>query len=529
MTLPFLLSVLIFLPLLAGAFVLLFGEDDHPAFARGAALAATVTNFLISLTLLVPGLRFEEKAAWLPQLGIGYHLRVDGLSLWLILLVTLLTPIAILASWKLIQARAKVYYGCMLLLAGGMVGVLTAMDLFLFYVFWEVMLIPAFFLVGAFGGANAGRVTMKFVIYTMVGSLLMLVGIVFVGYHHFAATGVWSFNLLDLYGATYPSLGVAGAAIATHGHWAFLAFALAFLIKAAMFPLHTWLPDTYTEAPAPVTFMLSAVMAKLGIYGLLRIAIPLFPDAARDFSPFLIALCVIGVIYAALIALVQDDIKRLVAYASVSHLGIITMGVFTTSAVAVSGAVLHMVAHALTTGALFLLVGFLYERKGTTQIAAYGGITKTIPVFATVFLLVTLASVGLPGLAGFVGEFMIFLGTFGDHPVAAAVATLSIILGASYMLWMFQRTMFGPVTTNENANLPDMNAREGLAFAPLVVLIVVVGVYPQLLLSKINPAVNGFLTLTRPAATQAIVPVPTVESKAVLQTSDLVHGTGGMH
>lgn len=532
MTLPFLLSVLIFLPLVAGAFVLLFGEDDHPGFARGAALAATVTNFLISLTLLAPGLRFEEKAAWLPQLGIGYHLRVDGLSLWLIFLVTLLTPIAILASWKLIQSRAKVYYGCMLLLAGGMIGVLTAMDLFLFYVFWEIMLIPAFFLVGAFGGSNAGKVTMKFVIYTMVGSLLMLVGIVYAGYQHFATTGVWSFNLLDLYGQAYPSLGVAGAAIATHGHWAFLAFALAFLIKAAMFPFHTWLPDTYTTAPAPVTFLLSAVMAKLGIYGMLRLAIPLFPDAARDFAPLFITLCVIGVIYAALIALVQEDAKRLVAYASISHLGIITMGIFTTSPQAVSGAVLHMVAHALTTGALFLLVGFLYERKGTTAISAYGGITQTIPVFATVFLLVTLASVGLPGLAGFVGEFMIFLGTFRDHPVAAGVAVLSIILGASYMLWMFQRVMFGPVTTTENTKLADMNGREGLAFVPLVILIIVIGVYPQFLLSKVNPAVNSFLSLTRPAATRTVHAAPAakpVVAAPTHQTPDLEHGSGGIH
>jgi NADH-quinone oxidoreductase subunit M len=510
MTLTYLLSLLIFVPLVAGVLLLLFGEDDTPNFSRGAALSVAVTTMLLSLPLLAPSLRFEEKHSWLPQFGIGYFLRADGLNLWLILLVTFLTPIAILASWKLIQGKAKVYYGCMLLLMGGMIGVLTAMDLFLFYVFWEIMLIPAFFLVGVFGGANARPATMKFVIYTMVGSLLMLVGIVYVGYHHFATTGTWTFNLLALYGQTYPATGVTTAAISTYGHWAFLAFALAFGIKAAVFPFHTWLPDTYTTAPAPVTFMLSAVMAKLGIYGMLRLAIPLFPDAARDFAPFFITLCVIGVIYAALIALVQDDVKRLVAYASISHLGIIVMGVFTTSIPAVSGAVFHMVAHALTTGALFLLVGFLYERRGTTAISAFGGITKAIPVFATVFMLVTLASVGLPGLTGFVGEFMIFLGTFGQFRTAAIVATVSVILGASYMLWMFQRTMFGPLTSAENANLPDMNGREGLAFLPLCLLIVWLGLYPQLLIWRINPTVAGWMAMNKAhAAAQAVKPSDT--------------------
>jgi NADH-quinone oxidoreductase subunit M len=530
MTLPFLLSALIFLPLLAGAFVLLLGEDENPGFARGTALAVSVANMLLSLVLLAPSLRFEEKLPWLPQFGIGYHLRVDGLSLWLILLVTFMTPAAVLASWKLIQSRAKVYYGCMLLLSGGMVGVLCAMDLFLFYVFWEIMLIPAFFLVGVYGTGNARATTMKFVIYTMVGSLLMLVGVVFAGYQHFAATGVWTFDLPSLYGQAYAATGVAGAAISSVGHWAFLAFVSAFVIKAAMFPLHTWLPDTYTDAPAPVTFLLSAVMAKLGIYGILRLAIPLFPDAARDFGPFFIGLAVIGVIYGALVALVQEDAKRMIAYASISHLGIITMAVFTTSPQAVSGAVLHMIAHALTTGALFLLVGFLYERKGTTMIAAYGGITKTIPVFATVFLLVTLASVGLPGLAGFVGEFMIFLGAFRDHSTAATIATISVILGASYMLWMFQRTMFGPLTAAENTRLPDMNGRELTIFVPMALLIIFIGVYPQALLARINPAVTSYLSLTRPAPSRPFhgaTTAPAVQPAAAPHATEAAHGAGG--
>lgn len=492
MTLPHLLSVLIFLPLVAGALLLLFGDEENAGFARGAALAVAVVNFLLSLPLLAGG-AFQERFTWLESLGISYFLRVDGLSLWLILLATLATPIAILASWKLIADRAKVYYGCMLLLSGGMVGVLCAMDLFLFYVFWEIMLIPAFFLVGVFGADRRAEATTKFVIYTMVGSLLMLVGLVYTGFRYFQTTGTWSFALPDLYAMSYPAMGLEGSFMSSAGHWAFFAFVLAFAIKAALWPLHTWLPDTYTEAPAPVTFLLSAVMAKLGIYGLLRVALPLFPDAARDFAPLLIVLSVIGVIFGALVALIQDDMKRMIAYASVSHLGIILMGVFTLSPQALSGAVLHMVAHALTTGALFLLIGFLAERTGSTAIAAYSGTTKAIPVFATVFMLVTLASVGLPGLTGFVGEFLIFIGAFAQWPVAASIAAVSIILGAAYMLWMFQRVMFGPPLVTAGRRLPDMGGREGLLFVPIVALIIAIGVYPQFMLDRINPAVGDYL------------------------------------
>jgi NADH-quinone oxidoreductase subunit M len=311
-------------------------------------------------------------------------------------------------------------------------------------------------------------------------------------------TGHWSFALSSLYGMTY---------LPDAGRFAFAAFALAFAIKAAMFPLHTWLPDAYGEAPAPVTFLLSAVMSKLGLYGFLRVALPLFPHEAHYFQPVLIGLAVTGVIYAALIALVQDDAKRVIAYASVSHLGIILLAIFTLSPQALSGSVLHMVAHALTTGALFLMVGFLYERKGTTLIAAFGGITKSIPFFAGIFMLITLASVGLPGLAGFVGEFLIFLGAFGAHPVPASIATISVILGASYMLWMFQRVMFGPLTSDENRRLPDLSGREGLALLPIVALVIFIGLSPQFLLGRINPSITTYLTLMKaPAATAAQTP-----------------------
>ena len=525
MTLPYLLSILIFLPIVAGAFLLFFADDDAPGLSRGTAVSVGIANFLLSLALLAGG-AFQEKFTWIEPLGISYFLRVDGLSVWLILLVTFLTPIAVAASWHLIREKAKVYYGCMMLLSGGMVGLLCAMDLFLFYVFWEVMLIPAFFLVGIFGGARRAEATTKFVIYTMVGSLLMLVGIVYVGFRFFETTGVWSFNLLDLYGLTYPAGGVANAVFASGGHWAFAAFALAFCIKGAMFPLHTWAPDTYTTAPAPVTFLLSAAMSKMGIYGLLRVANPLFPDAARDFAPFLITLAVIGIVYAGLIAIVQDDVKRLVAYASVSHLGVILLGVFTTSMQAVSGAVLYMVAHAISTGALFLLVGFLYERRGTTQIAAFGGLTRAIPVFSTFFMIVMLASVGLPGLAGFIGEFLIVLGAFGAHRVAAAIATTTVIIGAGYMLWMFQRTMFGPLDGAENRRLADLNMREGALLLPIIALIIAIGVYPQMMLSRINPAVTDYLALMN---VKSAAPVGHQVSTPEAAPGAVVGAAGGIH
>jgi NADH-quinone oxidoreductase subunit M len=367
-----------------------------------------------------------------------------------------------------------------------MIGLLAAQDLFLFYVFWEVMLIPAFFLVGIFGGDKRVQATTKFVVYTMVGSLLMLVGIVFVGWRYYALHHAWSFDLADLQGLAMDP---------TAASVAFLAFVLAFGIKAALFPLHTWLPDTYGEAPAPVTFMLSALMAKMGVYGFLRVALPLFPGAAHAWAPVLVGLAATGVVYAAFVALVQKDAKRVLAYSSVSHLGVILLGVFTLSPQALSGAVLQMVAHALSTGALFLLVGFLYERRGTTLIDDWGGAAKAVPVLATVFMVLMLASVGLPGLSGFVGEFLIFLGAFRDHSTASIIAATSIIFGAAYMLWLYQRLMFGPENPDTLApRLPDLTWREGLVFIPMVALIITVGLAPQILLSRINPATDAYLS-----------------------------------
>jgi NADH-quinone oxidoreductase subunit M len=498
MNLPGLLSLLIFLPLVAGIVIFFISDHTDPVMERSTALVASIINGLLSLLLLAgphraPGVMnltvapYEEHYKWIQALGITYHLRSDGLSVFLILLVALLTPAAIAASWHLISGKtAHVYYGCMMLLSGGMIGLLAAHDLFLFYVFWEVMLIPAFFLVGVFGGDRRVQATTKFVIYTMVGSLLMLVGVVFVAWRYYALHHAWSFDLDDLVGLAIDP---------TAASVAFLAFVLAFGIKAALFPLHTWLPDTYGEAPAPVTFMLSALMAKMGVYGFLRVALPLFPGAAYAWAPVLVGLAATGVVYAAFVALVQKDAKRVLAYSSVSHLGVILLGVFTLSPQALSGAVLQMVAHALSTGALFLLVGFLYERRGTTLIDDWGGAAKAVPVFATVFMVVMLASVGLPGLSGFVGEFLIFLGAYRDHATASIFAATSIIFGAAYMLWLYQRLMFGPENPDTLApRLPDLTWREGLVFIPMVALIFTVGLAPQILLSRINPATDAYLS-----------------------------------
>ncbi|MEB3198465.1 MAG: NADH-quinone oxidoreductase subunit M [Candidatus Sericytochromatia bacterium] len=490
----FLTSLIVF-PLLAGLALMVFSGREDAAFSRWAALVVSVANALASFGLLAgmrPGphgldlLAFEEKRAWVESFGITYWLRVDGFSTFLIVLAAVATAVAVAASWNLARDRAHVYFGCMLMLSGAMIGVLAAADLFLFYVFWELMLIPAFFLVGLFGGPERRPAVIKFVLYTMVGSLLMLVGVVFLGWQHMQARGNWSFALDAL-------TGLPLAAGPRTAMLMFLTFVLAFGIKAALFPFHTWLPAAYSQAPMPVTFLLSAVMAKLGIYGLLRIAFPLFPAAAEQAASVLVALAVTGVVYAAFTALAQDDARLVVAYASISHLGVILLGAFSFTQQAVVGSVFHLVGHAVTTGALFLLVGFMAERRGSTLIADWGGAARVMPVFATFFMLVMLASVGLPGLSAFVGEFMILLGAWKGQAIPTALAATSIILGAAYMLWWYQRAMFGPVSQPEVARLPDLNLREGAALMPIVVAVIVLGVYPQPVVAAIAPASVRYL------------------------------------
>ncbi len=521
----FLLSLLIFLPLLAGLAILFFGDEDEQGFARWGSLVVAIANGLLSIGLLAGAERvaggiqlasFEEKRPWIDALGIQYFLRTDGMSTFLIILATACTAIAIAASWRIVSEKARIYYGCMLLLSGGMIGVLAAADLFCFYVFWEVMLIPAFFLIGVFGGEQRRPAVIKFVIYTMVGSLLMLIGITYVGWQHFVLRGSWTFAIDALYGLPFRD-GIA--------MWPFLTFLAAFGIKAALFPLHTWLPAAYSQAPMPVTFLLSAVMAKLGIYGLLRVALPIFPEAAQVAMPVLAALATAGVVYAAFVALAQEDARLVVAYASISHLGVILLGVFSLTHQAVAGSVFHMVGHAVTTGALFLLVGFMAERRGSTLIADWGGAAKTVPVFATFFMLFMLAAVGLPGLTAFIGEFMIFLGAFKQHATATAIAATSIIFGAAYMLWWYQRTMFGPVQHDGVARMADLNMREGALLMPLVLAIIGLGVFPQPMLSAIAPSTAAYLKHFGVAAD----PAPTVSPTKVGPPAHgaVTHGEAG--
>jgi NADH-quinone oxidoreductase subunit M len=424
-------------------------------------------------------MQLMERVAWMPNFGIQYIVGIDGISLFLVLLTTLLMPLAILASWS-VRDKVKEYLIFMLLLETGMLGAFVALDLFLFYVFWEVMLVPMYFLIGVWGGTRRIYAALKFVIYTMAGSLLMLVAIIYLAIRHAQVTQVMTFNLLQLYDLHLPP---------EQQMWLFLAFALSFAIKVPLFPFHTWLPDAHVEAPTAGSVILAGVLLKLGTYGFLRFAIPLFPDAALAATPYIVALAVIGIIYGAVVAMMQSDIKKLVAYSSVSHLGFVMLGLFALNMQGVQGAIYQMINHGLSTGALFLLVGMIYERRHTRMIDAFGGLWQQLPVFSTLLLVVTFSSIGLPGLNGFVGEFLILLGSFSVAPGWTAVATSGVILGAIYMLWMLRRVIFGPLVHPENQQLKDLNGRELLILTPILLLIVYMGVYPQPFLSRIEPAV----------------------------------------
>ncbi len=475
------LSLILFLPAL-GAAVLL----PIPARRRAAlfqiALGASLLALVLSLWMLyrfdpsVGAMQSVERLAWIPDYGIEYIVGVDGLSLFLVLLTALLVPIAIAASWN-IRDRVKEYLFFMLVLETGMLGALVALDLFLFYVFWEVMLVPMYFLIGVWGGERRIYAAVKFVIYTMAGSLLMLVAIIFLATRHFQVTQTLTFNLTQIAHLHLPY---------DEQMWLFLAFALSFAIKVPLFPLHTWLPDAHVEAPTAGSVILAGVLLKMGAYGFLRFAIPLFPEAALAAAPFITALAVAGIVYGALVAMMQDDLKKLVAYSSVSHLGFVILGLFAFNLQGIEGAVYQMLNHGLSTGALFLIVGMIYERRHTRMIADFGGLWKQAPILSAVFLVVTLSSIGLPGLNGFVGEFLILLGAFAVTPAWTAVAASGVVLGAIYMLWMFRRVVFGPPSRPENRPLEDLSLREIGMLAPIVVLIFFMGAYPQPFLSRIK-------------------------------------------
>ncbi len=506
-----LLSIITFLPLVGGLILLaLPGERLQ----KWWALAVSLATFAVSCLLWAwwrageAGMQFVERLPWVPQFRIQYFVGVDGLSLFLVLLTTFLTVLVLLFSWEGIGQRLKAYLFLMLLLEAGMVGVFVALDLVLFYVFWELTLIPMYFLIGGWGDPHGeykflGRVmpwriyaALKFFLYTMAGSALMLVAILVLYFQG------GTFDLLEL-----QKLGLAP----NLQLWLFIAFGLAFAIKVPLFPFHTWLPDAHVAAPTGGSVILAAVLLKMGTYGFVRFCLPLFPDATRLFTPWIAILAIIGILYAALVALVQRDVKSLVAYSSVAHLGFVMLGIFALNAQGIAAATLQMVNHGLSTGALFLLVGMLYNRRHTRMLADFGGLWKQVPVYGFLFIVVALSSAGLPGLNGFVGEFNILLAAFQANRTFAILGTLGIILAAWYLLWPIRQMLHGPLTRPENAAVKDLSVREVLTLAPIVILFFVIGLFPNLFFDKINPsaeAVVQALQQQRPAVSMVLDRMP---------------------
>jgi NADH-quinone oxidoreductase subunit M len=483
------LTAILFFPIL-GAVLLAGIPGSNRTAIRQATLAISTIHFLIALPLwwlydpAGAEYQFVERVDWVPSLGVQYHLGVDGVSVLLTLLTALLTPLAVLGSWRYIDRHVKEFHILLLVLTTGMLGVFFALDLFVFYVFWELMLVPMYFIIGVWGGEQRIYAAVKFFLYTFIGGLLMLVGILALYFQHERATGAFTTSLPDLVAADVP--GELQLAL-------FLAFAIAFAIKVPMFPFHTWLPDAHVQAPAAGSVILAGVLLKMGTFGFYRFAMPLFPEAARHALPWIAGLAVVGIIYGAMVALVQPNVKKLVAYSSVSHLGFVMLGLFALNATGVQGSVIQMVNHGLSTGALFFICGMLYERRHTYDIEDFGGLSAVMPVFAVLFMIVTLSSIGLPGLNGFVGEFLILVGMFQTHPWMTGIATAGVILAAYYMLRMFQRVMFGPVDREANRGLPDLSGREIAVLLPLVALIVWIGVYPAPFLARTGPSVDRFV------------------------------------
>jgi NADH-quinone oxidoreductase subunit M len=502
------LSLVVFLPLLA-ALPLLVVPRERVTFCRWWTLAAMTAGLAASCAALsvmhkgAAGMQLVHRVPWIPSLGVDYFLGVDGISIYLVLLTSLLGPIVVLSSWRAVGEKVREFHFLLLLLQAGMLGAFLSLDLFLFYVFWELMLIPMYLLIGVWGGPRRVYAAIKFVLYTIVGSLLMLVAILYLYFAHHAQTGTYTFDLLRLYGTelTGSQQGLL-----------FAAFALAFAIKVPVFPLHTWLPDAHVEAPTAGSVILAGVLLKLGTYGFLRLALPLFPGAAHAAQPLFLVLAVVGIVYGALVAMVQTDVKKLVAYSSVSHLGYCLLGLFAFNISGFSGSLFQMINHGLSTGALFLLVGMAYERRHTREIADFGGLARSVPWFAAAFVLVTLSSIGLPGLNGFVGEFLVLVGAFGASRVAAAVAATGVVLGAVYMLWLVRRFLFGPLVHEENRTMPDLGARESLLLLPILLFIVYLGVHPGPFLRRMEPSLQAALSLATPGPAR-------VETLRMLQLS----------
>jgi len=482
-------SITIFLPLLV---CLATALAPNLKIAKITAMAGSIVTFFASVHIWyyfnanTPGLQFVESYKWIPEFGIKYIVGVDGLSLLLIMLTTFLTPLILLSMWHLEGKSQKNFLALMLALECGMLGALMAFDMVFFYVFWEVMLIPMYFIIGIWGGKDRIYATTKFVIYTVFGSLLMLVAAIVLYHLHYEKTGFYSTSLLDLYQV---------GALAGTQMWLFAAFAIAFAIKVPLWPFHTWLPDAHTQAPTAGSVILAGVLLKMGTYGLLRFAIPLFPEAVSTFAPAIMTLGIIGIIYGALTAWMQKDAKKMVAYSSVSHLGFVVIGSVALvgneiSREALTGALYQMINHGISTGALFFLVGVIYERRHTRMLADFGGLAGIMPGFSIILIIATLGSVGLPGTGGFIGEFLILLGVFQSSPISAILASLGVLLGAVYMLTLCKAILFGPVTHEENEKLEDLNAREYGYLVPLAILIIVMGIFPNYFLDKVRPSID---------------------------------------
>ena len=479
------LSWTLWIPL-GGAIVIAFLPRARHELIRGWALLVSVGAFGTSLAILAgfdkseAGFQLVERREWIRAFGASYHIGVDGISLWLVVLTTFLFPICVLASWN-VDRNPKLFMGLLLGLETAILGVFLSLDLLLFYVFWEGMLVPMYFLIGYWGYERRVYAAVKFFLYTLLGGLLMLAGIVVIGFQARRGLGHFTFDYTEI-----------SRLALSHDiqRWLFLAFFAAFAIKIPLFPFHTWLPDAHTEAPTAGSIVLAGVLLKLGGFGFLRYSLPLFPHAARAAVPYVVALALIGIVYGAIVCAMQRDLKRLIAYSSISHLGFVVLGIFVFTIQGLQGGTLQMVSHGLSTGALFLLVGMLYERRHTREIADFGGLAAVTPLYAGAFLIVALSSLGLPGLNGFVGEFLVILGAFARHRVWAIIAATGVVFAALYLLWAYQRVFHGPIEIPENRSMRDITVREGLAIAPLIAAIVLIGVWPKPFLDRMGPSLE---------------------------------------
>jgi NADH-quinone oxidoreductase subunit M len=486
------LHALLAIPLLGAAVTAVLSAAAAKRVAFGVALIELVVSLGLwwSVNTSTGTMELVSQVDWIRQWGIQYAVGIDGISLMMVLLTTLLLPLCVIGSWNYITKREPAYYALLLVLTTGMVGVFIATDLFLFYVFWEVMLVPMYFIIGVWGGKNRLYAALKFFVFTMAGSLLMLVAILVMVRTAAVASGKVSFSYYHLleYATRSPEM-------LRLAPWLFTAFFLAFAVKVPMFPLHTWLPDAHVEAPTAGSVILASVLLKMGTYGFLRFAIPFFPTVAysRGVQALVVTLAIIGVVYGALVAMVQPDVKKLVAYSSVSHLGFAMLGIWAATVQGVQGALMVMIGHGFSTGALFFLIGMIYERRHTREIAAFGGLAKAIPIFSLILTVVALASIGLPGLNGFIGEFLVLLGSFRTYPLATAIATTGVIFAAAYLLWALQRMIFNPLDKEENRSVTDLTGRELVVLVPLLAGIVWMGLYPKPVLSRMEPAARTYV------------------------------------